>query len=175
MTVFKADNVHSEVEFMVKHMMVSKVKGTFDNYSVSINADNIEDFENAKVEAKAEVASINTGVSDRDAHLQSGDFFEAETYPEITFESTKIEKSGNSYNVTGNLTIRDITKEETVSLTYNGQGTDPMSGDTVYGFEGNFSLNREEYGLTWNQALETGGVLVSKEVKISLELQFRAA
>ncbi|MFD2829667.1 YceI family protein [Corticicoccus populi] len=175
MTKFVADNAHSEVEFMVKHMMVTKVKGTFDDYSVEITADDIEDFENAKVFAKANVASINTGVADRDGHLRSGDFFETDTYPEITFESSNIEKSGTSYKVTGDLTIKDVTKEVTVELDYNGQAVDPMSGSTVYGFEGKFSLDREAYGLTWNQTLETGGVLVSKEVKISVELQFREA
>lgn len=175
MTKFVADNAHSEVEFMVKHMMVTKVKGTFDDYSVEITADDIEDFENAKVSAKANVASINTGVADRDGHLTSGDFFETNTYPEITFESSNIEKSGTSYKVTGDLTIKDVTKEVTVELDYNGQAVDPMSGSTVYGFEGKFSLDREAYGLTWNQTLETGGVLVSKEVKISVELQFREA
>lgn len=175
MTKFVADNAHSEVEFMVKHMMVTKVKGTFDDYSVEITADDIEDFENAKVSAKANVASINTGVADRDGHLTSGDFFETDTYPEITFESSNIEKSGTSYKVTGDLTIKDVTKEVTVELDYNGQAVDPMSGSTVYGFEGKFSLDREAYGLTWNQTLETGGVLVSKEVKISVELQFREA
>lgn len=175
MTKFVADNAHSEVEFMVKHMMVTKVKGTFDDYSVEITADDIEDFENAKVSAKANVASINTGVADRDGHLTSGDFFETDTYPEITFESSNIEKSGTSYKVTGDLTIKDVTKEVTVELDYNGQAVDPMSGSTVYGFEGKFSLDREAYGLTWNQTLETGGVLVSKEVKISVEFQFREA
>lgn len=175
MARFVADTMHSEVEFMVRHMMVTKVKGTFNDYSVEIDANNIEDFENAKVTAKATVASINTGVADRDGHLKSEDFFDIENYPEINFESTVIEKYGETYNVTGDLTILGTTQEETIELIYNGQGTDPMSGATVYGFEGEFTLDREKYGLTWNQSLETGGVLVSKEVKISLELQFREA
>ena len=173
MAKFVADNFHSEVEFSVKHMMVTKVKGTFEEYSIEIEADSIEDFENASLKATANPATINTGVGDRDGHLQSEDFFDAENYPEITFTSNKIERSGDSFKVTGDLTIRGTTKEETVVMEYNGQGTDPMSGDTVYGFEGSFSINREDYGLTWNQSLETGGVLVSKEVKVNLELQFR--
>lgn len=175
MTKYVADTMHSEVEFMVKHMMVTKVKGTFNDYSVEIDADSIEGFENAKITAKATAASIDTGVADRDGHLKSADFFDAENHPEIKFDSTKIEKYGDTYNVTGDLTILDTTREETVELLYNGQGIDPMSGGTVYGFEGEFTLNREDYGLTWNQSLETGGVLVSKEVKVSVELQFREA
>ena len=175
MTKFVADNVHSEVEFSVKHMMVTKVKGTFTEYSIEIDTDSMEDFENATLKASANAATINTGVGDRDGHLQSEDFFDTEKYPTITFTSNKIEKSGDSYKVTGDLTIRDVTREETIVMEYNGQGKDPMGGGTVYGFEGNFAINREDYGLTWNASLETGGVLVSKDVKVNLELQFQEA
>ena len=175
MTKFVADNVHSEVEFSVKHMMVTTVKGTFTEYSIEIDTDSMEDFENATLKASANAATINTGVGDRDGHLQSEDFFDTEKYPTITFTSNKIEKSGDSYKVTGDLTIRDVTREETIVMEYNGQGKDPMGGGTVYGFEGNFAINREDYGLTWNASLETGGVLVSKDVKVNLELQFQEA
>lgn len=175
MTKFVADNIHSEVEFSVKHMMVTKVKGTFNEYSVEIDTDSMDNFENATLTASANAATINTGVGDRDGHLQSEDFFDSEKYPTITFTSNNIEKSGDSYKVTGDLTIRDVTKEETIVLEYNGQGKDPMGGGTVHGFEGSFQIDREDYGLTWNASLETGGVLVSKDVKVNLELQFQEA
>ena len=175
MTKFVADNAHSEVEFSVKHMMVTKVKGTFNEYRVEIDTDSMDDFENATLKAEANTSTINTGVADRDGHLQSGDFFDVEEYPNITFTSSNIEKSGDSYKVTGDLTIKDVTKEETIVMEYNGQGKDPMGGGTVHGFEGSFAINRGDYGLTWNASLETGGVLVSDEVKVNLELQFQEA
>ncbi|WP_462421167.1 YceI family protein [Salinicoccus sp. Marseille-QA3877] len=175
MTKFVADNVHSEVEFSVKHMMVTKVKGTFNEYSVEIDTDSMEDFENATLKASANAATVNTKVADRDGHLQSEDFFDTEKYPTITFTSSKIEKTGDSFKVTGDLTIKDVTREETIVMEYNGQGKDPMGGGTVHGFEGSFTINREDYGLTWNASLETGGVLVSKDVKVNLELQFQEA
>ena len=155
-------------------MMVTKVKGTFGEWSIDVEADNIEDFTTAKITGKANAATINTKVADRDAHLTSADFFDAEKYPEMTFESTKIEGSGKSFNVTGNLTIKDVTNEVTIPLEYNGQGVSPF-GPTVYGFESKFTINREDFGLTWNQTLETGGVLVSKDVKVTLELQLNPA
>lgn len=170
MAKFVADTAHSELEFTVKHMMVTKVKGTFGEWSIDVEADNIEDFTTAKIKGKASTATIDTNVADRDAHLTSGDFFDAENYSDITFESTKVEGSGNKFEVTGNLTIKDVTKEITVPIEYNGHGVSPF-GPTVYGFESKFSINREEFGLTWNQTLETGGVLVSKDVKVTLELQ----
>ena len=174
MAKFTADTAHSELEFQVKHMMVTKVKGTFGEWSIDVEADNIEDFTTAEITGKANAATINTKVADRDAHLTSADFFDAEKYPEMTFESTKIEGSGKSFNVTGNLTIKDVTNEVTIPLEYNGQGVSPF-GPTVYGFESKFTINREDFGLTWNQTLETGGVLVSKDVKVTLELQLNPA
>lgn len=175
MAKFVVDPMHSEMEFQVRHMMVTKVKGTFENYSIEIDVDNIENFEEAKVTAEADTASINTGVGDRDDHLRSGDFFNAEQNEKITFKSTDIEKSGSTFKVTGDLNMNGVTNQETIELDYNGQGVDPMSGDNVYGFEGKFEINREDYGLNWNANLETGGVLVSKEVKLNLEFQFREA
>lgn len=174
MTKFVADTAHSEVEFQVKHMMVTKVKGTFNEWAVEIDADNLEDFANATIKGEATASSVDTGVKDRDAHLVSGDFFDAEQFPKLTFESTKIEGSGSKFEVTGNLTIKDVTNEVTFPVEFNGKGVNPW-GVEVYGFESNFSINREEFGLTWNQTLETGGVLVSKDVKISFELQFSEA
>ena len=174
MAKFVADTAHSELEFTVKHMMVTKVRGTFGEWSMEVEVDDIEDLSSAVIKGEANVATIDTGVEDRDAHLRSGDFFETDEFPKMTSESTKIEGSGSKYQVTGNLTIKDVTKEITVPLSYNGQGVSPF-GPTVYGFEADFSINREDFGLTWNQTLETGGVLVSKDVKINAELQFNPA
>lgn len=174
MAKFTADTAHSELEFEVKHMMVTKVRGTFEEWAIEVEADDIEDFTTAKVTGKAKASTIDTKVADRDAHLTSADFFDAENYPEMTFESTKIEGSGKSFNATGNLTIKDVTNEVTIPLEYNGQGVSPF-GPTVYGFESKFTINREDFGLTWNQTLETGGVLVSKDVKVTLELQLNPA
>lgn len=174
MTKFVADTTHSEVEFQVKHMMVTKVKGTFNEWAVEIDADNLEDFTTASIKGEATASSIDTGVEDRDGHLASGDFFDAENFAKLTFESTKIEGSGSKFDVTGNLTIKDVTKEITFPVEYNGKGVNPW-GVEVHGLESQFSINREDFGLTWNQTLETGGVLVSKDVKISFELQFSEA
>lgn len=174
MAKFIGDTAHSELEFEVKHMMVTKVKGTFGEWSLDIEADDIEDFTTATITGKAKTATIDTGVADRDAHLTSADFFDAENNPEITFESTSVKGSGSKFEVTGNLTIKGVTNEVTIPVEYNGSGVSPF-GPTVYGFESKFSINREEFGLTWNQKLETGGVLVSKDVKVSLELQVNPA
>ncbi|WP_017549257.1 YceI family protein [Salinicoccus carnicancri] len=172
MTIYVSDAVHSEVEFQVKHMMVSKVKGSFEEFNFEVETDNLETFEDAKVTAEIETASINTGNADRDGHLKSDDFFDTENNPQITFTSKQVEKSGDTVKVTGDVTIAGVTKEKTFELTYNGKGISPMGGQEVHGFETAFTINREEFGLTWNAQLETGGVLVSRDVKVQLELQF---
>ncbi|AKG74459.1 YceI family protein [Salinicoccus halodurans] len=172
MTVYVSDPVHSEVDFQVKHMMVSKVKGSFEEFNFEIETDNLDTFEGAKVRAEIETASINTGNADRDAHLKSEDFFDAENNPKITFTSNNVEKSGDTVKVTGDVTIAGVTKEKTFDLVYNGKGISPMGGQEVHGLETEFTINREEFGLTWNASLETGGVLVSRDVKAQLELQF---
>ncbi|MDO5360931.1 MAG: YceI family protein, partial [Jeotgalicoccus sp.] len=122
MAKFVADTAHSELEFQVKHMMVTKVKGTFGEWSIDIEADDIEDFTTAKITGRANTATIDTNVADRDAHLTSADFFDVENNPEITFESTKVEGSGKKFEVTGNLTIKDVTNEVTIPVEYNGSG-----------------------------------------------------
>ncbi|WP_411842263.1 YceI family protein [Salinicoccus sp. HZC-1] len=172
MTIYISDAVHSEVDFQVKHMMVSKVKGSFEEFTFEVDTDNLETFDGAKVTAEITTASINTGNEDRDNHLKSEDFFDAEKNPKITFTSNNVEKSGSTVKVTGDLTIAGVTKEKTFELQYNGKGISPMGGQEVHGFETEFTIDREEFGLTWNASLETGGVLVSKDVKAQLELQF---
>ncbi|GAA0326218.1 YceI family protein [Oceanobacillus oncorhynchi subsp. oncorhynchi] len=168
------DIAHSEVGFSVKHMMISKAKGTFDNFDAKIVAD-AEDLTDAEIELNIDVESINTRNKDRDDHLRSADFFDAENYPKITFVATDIKKSGNNYEVTGDLTLKGTTKPVTLDVVFEGQSKDPMSGSIVAGFSGSTSINRKEFGLTWNASLETGGVLVGEEVKINFELELQKA
>lgn len=155
------DNAHSEIGFTVKHLMISKVKGNFQTFNVGIN-------ENGEIEVSINVSSISTGNTDRDNHLKSEDFFDAEQYPTITFKS----KSFNSENgtIVGELTIKDVTKEVILSSDYNGTSTDPW-GNVKHGFEITGSINRNEFGLTWNAPLETGGVLVSDKVSLNIDVQ----
>lgn len=168
------DTAHSEVGFSVKHMMISKAKGTFDNFDAKIVAD-AEDLTDAEIELNIDVESINTRNKDRDDHLRSADFFDAENHPKITFVATDIKKSGNNYEVTGDLTLKGTTKPVTLDVVFEGQSKDPMSGSIVAGFSGSTSINRKEFGLTWNASLETGGVLVGEEVKINFELELQKA
>ncbi|WP_455661513.1 YceI family protein [Pradoshia sp.] len=170
MTKYTVDNSHSHIGFQVKHMMVSKVKGSFESYTAEVEAADLADLTTAKISFAIDVASINTKSEDRDNHLKSPDFFDTENYGEIKFQSTSITGSGSDYEVTGDLTIKDVTKPVTFDVTYNGKGTNPW-GVEVYGFEGETKLNRGDFGLTWNAALETGGVLVGKDIKIDVEFE----
>ncbi|EGQ26291.1 YceI like family protein [Sporosarcina newyorkensis 2681] len=174
MTNWIVDNSHSHIGFSVKHMMVSKVKGTFEDYTATVEAEDMTDLSTANISFVIQTASINTKSEDRDNHLRGEDFFDAEQYPTITFQSKNIEKDGDDYKITGDLTIKDVTKHVTFDVSFNGKGKNPWGVD-VYGFEGEMKLNREEFGLTWNAALETGGVLVGKDIKIDLELQVNPA
>ena len=170
MTKWTVDRSHSQIGFEVKHMMVSKVKGAFDSYEANVEAENLADLTEATISFQFDVKSINTRNEDRDNHLKSADFFDAEQFPVITFQSTSILKSDEGFDVTGNLTIKDVTKEVTFETAFNGTGKNPW-GQDVYGFEAEAKINREDFGLTWNAALETGGVLVGKDVKIKVELE----
>lgn len=174
MAKWTIDQGHSSIGFSVKHMMVSKVKGTFDAYTAEVEAEDLADLTTASIKFNLDVASINTKSEDRDAHLKSADFFDVDSFPAIHFESTNITKQGDSYGVTGNLTIKDVTKEVTFETEYNGKGLNPW-GQEVYGFEAEAKVNREDFGLTWNAALETGGVLVGKDIKINVELELNKA
>ncbi|WP_077214385.1 YceI family protein [Bacillus dakarensis] len=169
-TKWAVDTVHSSVDFSVKHMMIANVKGTFKNFDAAIEADPT-DLTSAVIEFSIETASVDTRNEDRDNHLRSADFFDAENYPKMTFKSTSIAKTDDGeYDVTGDFTIRDVTKPQTFKVTYEGSGKDPWGNEKVgFGVEG--VINRSEYGLTWNAALETGGVLVGDKVKISLDVQ----
>lgn len=162
------ENQHTKLGFMAKHLMVTKVRGHFDQYEGTVEiADDVVD---SKIEVTIDAASINTGAEDRDQHLRSEDFLEVEKHPELKFVSTEIKRDGDDYEVTGDLTIRDVTKPITLRATYEGTVTDPWGNDRI-GFSATADMNREDWGLTWNAALEGGGWLVSKEVVLEIEGQ----
>lgn len=165
------DSAHSDIEFKVKHMMISTVKGTFNEFNVTVeNAG--EQFETAHVQVNIQAASINTKSEQRDQHLKSGDFFDAAAYPEIKFVSTSIAKdSDDDFKITGDLTIKDVTKPVTFQVEFGGLSKDPW-GNQKAGYTVTGKINRTEFGLTWNAALETGGVMVSDDVKFQADLQF---
>jgi polyisoprenoid-binding protein YceI len=164
------DPAHSELQFKVKHLMISTVTGSFNDFSAELTTDT-EDFEHSAITFKAGVNSIDTGNKDRDGHLVSGDFFNAEEFPAISFESTSFTKNDGDYKLTGNLTIKDVTKPVTLNVEFGGTAQDPW-GNTKAGFTINGKINRTDFGLTYNAALETGGVMLGEEVKILGELQF---
>ncbi|MFJ8238051.1 YceI family protein [Ureibacillus sp. NPDC094379] len=174
MAKWTIDQSHSSVGFEVKHMMVSKVKGQFDSYRADVEGEDLTDLTTASIAFKFDVSSINTRSEDRDNHLKSADFFDIEKFPTIDFESTNIVKDGDDYKVTGDLTIKGVTKQVTFDVEFGGKGTNPW-GVEVYGFEAEAKINREEFELTWNAALETGGVLVGKDIKIRVELEVNPA
>lgn len=169
-TQWALDPTHSELQFKVKHLMITTVTGSLASFNASLTTES-DDFENAKVSFDGDLETIQTGNTDRDNHLKSGDFFDAEQFPKITFESTSMEKDGDDYVLKGNLTIKDTTKPVKLTAEYGGIATDPW-GNTKAGFTLSGKINRTDFGLTWNAALETGGVMVSEEVKIAGELQF---
>ncbi|MGY3714460.1 YceI family protein [Sutcliffiella cohnii] len=164
------DPTHSSVDFSVKHMMFATVKGGFEAFNATIVADP-QDLTTATIEFTVELNSVDTRNEDRDNHLRSADFFDVENHPTMTFKATNIEKTDdNEYDVTGDLTIRGVTKSETFLVTFEGSGIDPW-GNEKAGFAVEGKVKRSDYGLTWNAALETGGVLVGDQIKISLQIQ----
>ena len=169
-TKWTIDPTHSEVGFKVKHMMFTNVSGQFDTYDATITTEDF-DFTTSKIEFSADIDSINTGNSDRDNHLKSADFFDAEKNPKLTFVSSSLVKKGDDYELAGELTINGITKTVKLETEVSGLLKDPW-GNTKVGLNATGKINRTDFGLTWNSALETGGVLVSEEVKLNIELQF---
>ena len=164
------DASHSSVDFSVRHMMIAKVKGTFHSFEANIEADP-EDLTTADIEFSVDLSSVDTRSNDRDAHLRSPDFFDVENHPKMTFKATSIRKTGdNEYEVTGDLTIRGVTRPETFTVVYEGGGKDPW-GNEKAGFSVTGAIDLTRYGLVWNAVLETGGVLVGEEVKVSLEIE----
>jgi polyisoprenoid-binding protein YceI len=169
-TKWVLDPVHSSVDFTIRHMMISKVKGTFHKFEADITADPA-DLTTADIEFRVDLASIDTRNSDRDGHLRSADFFDVEHHPQMVFKATKIvKKDDGEYEVTGDLTIRGVTRSETFTVSFEGLSKSPW-GSEVAGFSAQGSIKRSDYGLTYNAALETGGVLIGDEVKVSIEIE----
>ncbi len=165
------DPVHSEVTFKIKHLMIANVSGEFKQFAIEAETED-EDFTTAKVNFTADIDSITTGNEQRDGHLKSDDFFNAEKYPQLKFTVTKYEDvdDDGSYELYGNLTIRDITKPVKLEVEFGGVTKDPW-GNTRAGFTISGKINRKEFGLKWNAATETGGVVVSDDVRIHAEIQ----
>ncbi|MFG2467515.1 YceI family protein [Streptomyces canus] len=166
---YTIDPAHSTIGFTVRHAMVTNVKGAFDEFSGSLHLDGSDpSASTASIDVKMD--SINTGSADRDGHLKSADFFKIEEFPTMTFRSTKAEALGDEdYRITGDLTILGTTKPLTIDLEFNGAAKDPFGNERV-GFEGKAEIKRSDWGLTWNAALETGGVLVSEKIKLSFDI-----
>lgn len=169
-TKWVLDPTHSELEFKVKHLMITTVTGKFTDFTATLATED-EDFSSADVTFEAQIASISTSNTDRDNHLKSGDFFDAETYPTMKFETASLTKKDDDYVLNGELTVKGITKPVKLNVEFGGVATDPW-GNVKAGFTLNGKINRTEFGLTWNAALETGGVMVSEDVRILGELQF---
>jgi polyisoprenoid-binding protein YceI len=169
---WKLDPAHSSAEFKVKHMMISNVKGSFNGLAGTLIEDTA-DPTHSTVEATIDIATINTGDAQRDAHLKSADFFNAEQHGQMTFKSTRVEKKGEGeYAVTGDLTLHGVTKPVTFAVEGpSAPGKDPW-GNTRIGLSATTKINRKDYGLNWNAALETGGILVGDDVNITIEAQF---
>lgn len=164
------DPSHSEVTFKVKHMMITNVSGSFNEFSVEAETED-EDFSKAAISFTAKAASVNTNSEQRDGHLRSPEFFDTEKFPEIKFKGTKYEKvDGENYKLQGDLTIKDVTKSVGLNVEYGGIQKDPW-GNMKAGFTITGKINRKDFGLNWNAALEAGGVMVSEEVRIYCEIQ----
>ncbi|WP_019146841.1 YceI family protein [Timonella senegalensis] len=165
---YTADTTHTSAGFTVRHAGISKVRGTVPVVSASIDV--AENFLDSKVTAELDARGVNTGSADRDGHLQSADFFNVDVHPTWTFKSTSITASGsNEFVVNGDLTINGVTKSVPLEVEFTGTATDPF-GNKRAAFEGQLEISRKEFGLVWNAALETGGVLVSDKVKINIEV-----
>jgi polyisoprenoid-binding protein YceI len=167
MAIWKIDPMHSEVQFKVKHLMISTVTGDFKTYDATAETASEDSFENAQISFSAQIASISTGNEQRDGHLKSGEFFDAEVFPTLNFVST----SYTSNVLKGNLTIKDVTKEVELDAEFGGLMTD-FYGQTKAGFEISGKINRKDFGLAWSGVTEAGGVVVSDDVKLILNVQF---
>ena len=167
---WQIDKAHSDIHFTVRHMVITKVRGRFLRWDGTLALDE-QDLAKSRIEVAIESASISTNDEKRDGHLKSADFLDVEKFPKVTFKSTKVAPAGgDKLKVTGDLTIRDVTKSITLEVEKLGKAKDPW-GNNKIAFNGRVVIQREEFGAKWNQALETGGVLVGKDVEIDLELQ----
>ena len=164
------DPTHTTFSFVTRHAMVTKVRGSFEQFEGQAVIDGANPA-NTNLEVTIDAASVNTRNADRDGHIRSADFFDVENHPKITFKSTSVEKVGeNQYKVTGDLTIRGVTRPVTLDTTFEGRGKDPWGGERI-ALTAKGAINRKDFGLTWNAALETGGVLVSDEVKLEINVE----
>lgn len=170
MTTYKIDPAHSDVMFKVKHLMISTATGVFKKFDGTLEIDE-EDFVNAKVTFEADIDSVDTKNEQRDEHLKGEDFFSAEQFPKMTFTSTEIQKTGdNEYALTGDLTIRDVTKPIELKVEYNGSTKDPWGYERM-GFEVSGKINRKDYGLKWSAVTEAGGLVVADDVKLAMNVE----
>jgi polyisoprenoid-binding protein YceI len=166
---YTIDPTHTRIGFVARHAMVTKVRGAFNEFTGSARIDG-ENPERSTVELVIKADSIDTRNADRDGHLRSNDFLKMEEYPEITFRSTGVQATGDDeYDVTGDLTVKGVTRPVTVPFTFEGQATDPF-GNSRIGLEGRTTINRQDFGITWNAALETGGVLISDKIVLEFEV-----
>jgi polyisoprenoid-binding protein YceI len=166
---YELDPAHTRIGFVARHAMVTKVRGAFNDFTGTAHIDG-EKPEQSSVELVIKAESIDTRNPDRDAHLRSNDFLKMDEYPEIAFRSTGVRQNGeDEFEVTGDLTIKGVTRPVTVPFTYEGQATDPF-GNSRIGFEGRTTINRQDFGVSWNAALETGGFLVSDKVTLEFEV-----
>jgi polyisoprenoid-binding protein YceI len=166
---YTIDPAHTRIGFVARHAMVTKVRGSFNEFEGTFSIDG-EHPENSHVEVTITAASIDTRNEQRDGHLRSNDFLSMDEYPKVTFASTGVQMTGDaSFDLTGDLTIKDVTRSITIPFSFEGAATDPFGNQRV-GFEGSVVINRTDYGITWNAALETGGVLVSDRVTLEFEV-----
>lgn len=165
---YTIDASHSRLGFNARHAMVTKVRGQFQEFEGTAHVDT-QTPANSTVELAIKAESISTGSPDRDNHLRSADFFEVEKYPAWTFRSTEVSRDGDEWTITGDLTIKDVTKPVTIEFEETGSAVDPF-GNVRAGFEGSTTINRKDWGLTWNAALEAGGVLVSEKIKLEFDI-----
>jgi len=166
--VYDLDQAHSTVGFVARHLMISKVRGRFADFSGSVHVGVVP--EESSVEVTIDAASIETSQEQRDAHLRGADFFDVETYPTLRFKSTSVALDGEQWKVTGDLTVRDVTRPVVLDVEFEGANTTPW-GTQAVGFEASTEIDREDWGLTYNQALEAGGVVVGKKVRIELDVE----
>jgi polyisoprenoid-binding protein YceI len=169
-TEWNIDTTHTQIGFAVRHMVVSKVRGRFGKYAGKLALDEV-DFTRSSVAVTIDASSIDTGAADRDTHLRSPDFFDVARFPELVFRSGRIERVGNDrYRVHGDLTIRDVTRAVELDVEIGGRGMDPWGNERI-GLFAKTSIDRKDFGLTWNQVLETGGILVGDRIDIELDVQ----
>jgi len=168
---WNVDTAHSSIHFSVRHMVVSKVRGRFASWKANLDLGSTDDLSDAQVDVTIDASSIETGVADRDNHLRSADFLNVEAFPELRYRSKRVEKTGkSSFRVVGDLTIAGVTREVPLDVSYGGRAKDPWGNEKAL-FSAETSINRQDFGLKWNQLLEAGGVLVGDKIEIEIELQ----